>query len=92
MIIKTSINNAKVVLIDVLSSYKNIQVDLWYQSNVDNSTGIWLAEDAANQLVINVPNITIEERKMNFPCIGYSIVKGNHTIIKYMVEEEEENE
>ncbi len=88
----TAFTNTKIILMDVLASYKNIQVELWYQANVNNSNGIWLAEDAASQLVINAPNITVEERKLNFPCISYAIVNSNHTIIKHMIEEEEKNE
>lgn len=85
----SSIPNAKFILVDVLVSYKNIQIEPWYQANVDASYGIWLDKDAANQLVINVPNITMEERKIAFPCIAYSVNKGIHTIIKHMVDEKE---
>ena len=75
---------------DVLVSFKNVQVDAWYQANVDNSSGIWLAEDAANQLIINAPNVTVEERDLKFPYISFAISKCNHTVIKHMVDEEEE--
>ena len=85
----STIKNAKFILVDVLVSYKNIQIEPWYQANVDNSYGIWLDKDAANQLVINVPNITMEERKVAFPYIAYSVSKGRHTIIKHMIDEKE---
>ncbi len=82
--------NIKIILMDVLVSFKNIQVDAWYQANVDNSSGIWLAEDAANQLIINAPNITVEERDLKFPYVSFAISKCNHTVIKHMVDEEED--
>ena len=85
----STITNAKFIFVDVLVSFKNIQVEPWYQAMVDNSYGIWLDNDAANQLVINVPTITMEERKMNFPCIAFSVSKGKHTVIKHVIDEEE---
>ena len=86
----SSVTNAKFILIDVMVSFKNIQIEPWYQGMVDNSYGIWLDNDAANQLVINVPNITMDDRKINFPYIEFSVSKGRHTIIKHMMDEEEE--
>ena len=85
----STINNVKFVLIDVLVSYKNIQIEPWYSANIDGSYGIWLDKDAANQLVINVPNITVDERKLAFPYIAYSVNKGRHTVIKHMIDEED---
>ncbi len=87
----STVTNAKFILVDVLVSFKNIQVEPWYQSMVDNSYGIWLDNDAANQLVINIPTITMEERKMNFPYIAFSVSKGRHTVIKHVIDEEEVN-
>ncbi len=84
-----TVNNAKFIFVDVLVSFKNVQVEPWYQAMVDNSYGIWLDSDAANQLVINIPNITMEDRKVNFPCIAFAVSKGRHTIIKHVIDEEE---
>lgn len=60
-----------------------------YQANVDNSYGIWLDKDAAAQIVINAPNVTVEDRKLDFPGVAYAISKGRHTIIKHMIDEKE---
>jgi S-DNA-T family DNA segregation ATPase FtsK/SpoIIIE len=84
----SSITNVKFVIMDVLNSFKNVQVEEWFQTNVDNSDGIWLDKDAANQLIINAPNLTIEDRKLDFPCIAFTINNGYHEVIKFMVEDD----
>ena len=84
-----NIKNTKFILVDVLVSFKNVQIEPWYQANVDNSYGIWLDKDAAAQIVINAPNVTVEDRKVDFPGVAYAISKGRHTIIKHMIDEKE---
>jgi len=86
-----AIENAKFIIMDTLPSFKNLQVDAWYQANVNTSCGIWLDADASSQLIINAPNLTVEDRKLNFPQIGFTIVNNNHHIIKHMVEYIDEN-
>ena len=45
------------------------------------------------QMLISVMSLSIEDKKIAFPCIGYPIYKGNHMIIKYAVDGvEKENE
>jgi S-DNA-T family DNA segregation ATPase FtsK/SpoIIIE len=87
-----TINNVYCIFIDTVSSYKNIQIEEWYQTNIDNSSGIWLEADAASQLVINAPNLTMEDRKLNFPYIAFIVSRGKHNIIKYVIEEGETGE
>lgn len=84
----TTVENVRFVLIDTVNIFKNLLSEQWYQANVDNSCGIWLAEDASNQLIINAPNITTEESRIVFPCIAYTVEDNKHTIIKYMVEDD----
>ena len=31
-------------------------------------------------------SLSLEEKKVSFPCIGYPIYQGNHMIIKYVVD------
>lgn len=87
-----TINNTNFIFVDTSSSYKNIQIEQWYQANVDNSNGIWIDSEVANQLVINIPNISMEERKLNFPFMAFPVINGNHNIIKYVVKQEEVND
>lgn len=88
----TNINNeskSKFVLIDLYSSIKNLGTEIWYQSCVDNSYGIWLGENIGTQLAINVSNLSMDDRKVNFPCMAFVVSNGKHKIIKHMIESEE---
>jgi hypothetical protein len=64
----------------------------WYRPNVNTSTGIWLGENAANQFAIRMPNLSLEERKVMFNQIGYIVKNSSHTIVRYIVDKEFENE
>ena len=77
---------------DVLASYRNLIVEEWYQKYVNNSAGIWLDPDITNQIIINAPNVSVDERQINFQQIGYQVENGKHSIIKFMIEREEEQE
>lgn len=78
------------LLVDTYVSFKKIQTEVWYQSNVDNSYGIWLGEEVGTQLAINFNNLSLEEKRMYFPYIGYAVKNGNHKIIKHIVDQTEE--
>ena len=82
----SEINNSSYIFIDELNSLKILQTEAWYQSNVDSSSGIWLGAGVGDQLLININDIPIDHRKMNFPCISFVIEKGEYTIIKHVTE------
>ena len=85
--------NSIFILADDYSSMKDISVDNWYRNSVDNTFGIWLGDEVGTQMLISVMSLSIEDKKIAFPCIGYPIYKGNHMIIKYAVDGvEKENE
>ena len=84
-------SGAKFLLVDTYISYKRIQTEIWYQSNVDGSYGIWLGEDAGTQLAINFNNLSLEEKRMYFPYMGYAVKDGKHKVIKYMIENLEDS-
>jgi len=86
-----SVDNANFILVDTYNSYKKLQVESWY-SSVDNSSGIWLGGDIGSQILINVSNLSLEERKLDFPCLAFVVDKGNKTIIKHMVDKDDVNE
>ena len=67
--------NNKFIIYDDYNSYKGLEVEPWFRPNVNTSQGIWLGENAANQLSIKMPNMTLEDRKIEFKQIGY-IVKN----------------
>lgn len=80
------IPNSSYLFIDTYSSYKNLQVETWYQGNVDTSYGIWLGEEVGNQLAIGISNLSMEDRKQNYFCMAFVIKRGQHTAIKHVVE------
>ena len=83
-------SNSKFVLIDVYGSIKNLGTEIWYQSCVDKSYGIWLGENVGTQLAINISNLSMEDRKINFPNMAFMVINGKHNIIKHMVECEDD--
>ena len=82
------------ILADNLDAINKIQIEDWYKCNVDTNCGIWLGEEVANQNVINVRTLTLDDKKISFPFIGYAIYKASHMIIKYVVDgmEDEKDE
>ncbi|MBQ7104361.1 MAG: type VII secretion protein EssC [Bacilli bacterium] len=88
-----NLNNSIFIFVDDYSSIKKVQVELWYRNVVDESNGIWLGEGVGDQLAIKVSTLTLDDKKIMFPYIGYPIYKENHMIVKYVVDGvEEENE
>ncbi len=80
------------IIYDDYNSYKSLEVEPWFVKNIDKSTGIWLGENATNQLSIKMPNLSLEERKMVFSQIGYIVKNSSHTIIRYVVDKEFDDE
>lgn len=64
----------------------NIRNEDWYRANVDNSCGIWLGENVGNQIAITISNMSLDDKRITFPYIGYAVYKGNYAIIKYLVD------
>ncbi len=77
------------ILIDNLSSMKKLQIEEWYKSKVNNTNGIWLGKDIGTQMLINMNDLTMNDRKLAFPYLGFVINKGNHIVIKHVVDNEE---
>ena len=71
---------------DDSNNYKLLQVEDWFIENINNTFGIWLGEDIDTQVALGVMSLSLEEKKVSFPCIGYPIYQGNHMIIKYVVD------
>ncbi len=78
--------NSIFIFADDNASLKKIQVDEWYRNNVDNSYGIWLGDGAGDQMAISIATLSFEDKKVAFPFIAYPIFKGNHMIIKYVID------
>ena len=86
-----NLSNTYFILIDSYSSFRNLQTEIWYQSNADNTSGIWLGEEVNNQMAININDLSLEDRKKSFPYMAFAVNKGQYTIIKHVVEDEEGN-
>ena len=82
----------KFIIYDDYNSYRSLEMEPWYRPNINTSTGIWLGENAANQFAIRMPNLSLEERKIMFNQIGYIVKNSSHTIVRYIVDKEFENE
>ncbi len=82
----------KFIIYDDYNSYKSLESESWFIKNIDKSSGIWLGENAANQLSIKMPNLSLEERKLLFKQIGYVVKNSSHTIVRYVVDKEFDNE
>jgi DNA segregation ATPase FtsK/SpoIIIE, S-DNA-T family len=88
-ILFSNVNNCKnntFLLLDDYNGFKHIQSELWYKKNIQNTYGIWLGEDIGTQVTIGVMSLSLEDKQLQFPCIGYPIYNGNHMIIKYVVD------
>lgn len=86
--------NAYFIFFDIYSSYRNIQMEQWYQSKFDNANGIWLGTDVGSQIAINFSDITMNDRKLNFSDMAFLADKSMKTCIRHVVdiEGEEKNE
>ena len=87
---KTS--NSHFILVDVYGSYKLLQTEQWYQSNINNLYGIWLGPNAGSQLAVNFTNLTLDDKKTEFPYMGYAVKNGKHKLIKHVIEKVEEED
>ncbi|MEG2564157.1 MAG: type VII secretion protein EssC [Bacilli bacterium] len=82
------LNNCYFIFADSYINYKRLQLESWYQSQVDTSNGIWLDEGSWGQMAINITNMTMDERKISYPYMGLVVHHGEHVFIKYVVEAE----
>jgi hypothetical protein len=82
------------IIADNYSSLKNLQIEQWYQTQVDNTNGIWLGPNVSSQMAIAVSDLTMDDRRIAFPTMAFAILKGKHTIVKCVIDthEEEQNE
>lgn len=80
------------ILVDNYASMKNLQIEDFWQTQVNNNNGIWLGEDIGVQMIINVTDLQTEDRKVSFQDMGFVVNNGNHVIIKHIVDNGEENE
>ena len=81
-------NNNKFIIMDNYTQFKDIESEMWFRSNVDMTTGIWLGGNVANQMSLKFNNLSLDERKIDFRYMAFVLNKGKHTLIKYVVDKE----
>ncbi len=77
------------IFVDEYNSYKKVQLEPWYSTQVNTSSGIWLGEGIGSQIAIETIDITPEIRKQNFTYMGYAVNRGKLTTIKCLFDKEE---
>lgn len=74
-----------IIIVGSIEVIKTLRMENWFKNNVSDKFYIWLGDDISNQYTLNPPNISYEDKKINFEYMGYSIYKGKYEIIKYVV-------
>ena len=81
-------NKNKFIIMDNYNQFKDIESELWFRTNVDMTTGIWLGGNVANQMSLKFNNLSLDERKIDFRYMAFVVNKGKHSLIKYVVDKE----
>lgn len=87
----SNVINVHFIFVDTYDSYKNLQLEIWYQSNINPLYGIWLGDDVGSQLAISIPNLTMEDRKLSFPYMAFAVENGNYKVFKHVVQKKEDD-
>ena len=87
-----SYKNTSFIIYDDYNSYKSLEMEDWFRDNIDQTTGIWLGDNADNQLSIKMPNLTLDDKRIMFDQIGYIVKSNSHTIVRYVVDKEFKDE
>lgn len=72
------------ILVETIDHLKNMEYDSWFKSVINPSYGIWLGNGITEQFTIKLaktPRSLSDEIPNNF---GYSIVRGNPKLIKFL--------
>ena len=86
------LEKTNILFVDNYSSFKRLVSETWYQTRVDNTSGIWLGEGLGSQMAINVSNFSMEDRKIDFPYMGFAVKNSKKVIIKCAIDDYEGNE
>ena len=82
----STFKNSTFIFVDNYEDYKKLQLEPWYQSQVDSSSGIWLGTEVGTQMSINITNLSLEDKKLNYDFMGVAVNKGEHVFIKYVID------
>lgn len=79
--------NNRFIIFDNYTSFKFLESETWFDKLIDQTNGIWIGEDAATQMAINIPNLTISEKKIIFKDIAYIVKDSKHIIVRHVIDE-----
>ena len=85
--------NSYFVFFDSYVSYKNIQTNNIIKPKINSSNGIWIGDGVGSQIAIHINNLTMDDRKLNFPFMGVAVSNEFKEIIKCFIDDSgDENE
>lgn len=87
-----SYQNSYFIFLDSYSSYKNLETDPFIKNKINKSNGIWIGEGVGAQLAITINNLDFDDRKINFPFMGFIVSSENKEIVKCVIDEGDINE
>lgn len=76
------------ILIDDYDKLRTLKLEKWY-SQVNNTKGIWLGQELNNQSLINVNNVSTEDKKFNFEGVAFTIDESKYKLIKTVLDGDE---
>ena len=82
---------AHFILFDTYESIRTLQTEMWYQK-IDKTNGIWLGIGVANQSCLLLNKLSVDDRNLDFEYMAFVIEKGEYSVIKYVIDQEVENE
>ena len=80
--------NTSFILIDDYANAKVLKLESWYQTEIDSSSGIWIGDGVGDQMAININNLSIDDRKLDFPYLTFAVKRGKKVAIKCVIDEE----
>ncbi len=77
------------ILIDDYEKIKMLKLEPWY-SIIDTTKGIWLGSGFESQSLISSSEVSKDDRKYTFEGLGYTVKDTNYTVIKTVMDGEED--
>ncbi len=79
--------SAYFIVVDNYQGYKQLQLEQWFQVQVNSAYGIWVGEGFDNQTSIRINNLSAQDRQNKYPYMALPVVNGQHEFIKYVTDE-----
>jgi len=85
-------SNTYFILVDVYNGFKHLRMEEWYNSTSCNKNAIWLGEGFGSQVLFESQPLSSEEKKLDIPYMGISLLNGRAEFIKYVIDAEADDE